>query len=54
MVLVLDGVDGFSVDCGMETDDVRAGSGESSDPDIPLSLNKEVQYRLTYSKGTQT
>ena len=38
MVLVLDETDGFSIDWGMEIDDVAAGSGESNDPDIPLSL----------------
>lgn len=38
MVLVLDEVDSFLIDWGMETVDVAAGSGESSDPDIPLNL----------------
>jgi hypothetical protein len=38
MVLVPDEVDGFSMDWGMDFDDVAAGSGELNDPDIPLSL----------------
>jgi len=43
MVLVPDEVDGFLIDWGMEIDDVAAGSGESNDPDIPLS-RKNAEY----------
>jgi len=43
MVLVLDEVDGFLIDSGMETDDVAAASGELNDPDIPLS-RKNAEY----------
>jgi hypothetical protein len=53
MVLVPDEVDRFSIDWGMEIDDVAAGNGELNDPDIPRSL-KEVQHRLAYIKETQT
>jgi hypothetical protein len=38
MVLVPDEVGGFSIDWGMEIDDVAAGRGELNDPDIPCSL----------------
>jgi hypothetical protein len=38
MVLVPDEVDRFLIDWGMGIDDVAAGSGELSDPDIPRSL----------------
>jgi len=44
-VLVPDEVDGFSIDWGMEIDDVAAGSGELNDPDIPRSRKNDEYSR---------